>query len=611
MLCVRMPTWHLRLSKTWLPVQGSAWSTVQFFLGGVFRSINGPDVPAAHMSPPRAVLNMKDIARQAEMLGVPLTMPMEHPRRTVSAMRLLVGAPEHQQVPLMKRLFHAYWVDGVDIAERAVLERIADDVGVDVRVMDNPDVKAELFRRTAEAVDAGVFGVPAFGAKDRIWWGVDRVHLVANALGGEMNSFPATTGKLHPNGVIRFYHDFSSPFSYLASTQVERVAQEHGATVEWVPILLGALFREIGTANAPLLEMNASKAKYYAQDMQDWSSWWGQTFRMTPHFPLRTVLPLRIAILEPQTTPILYRAAWVEGCNIGDPEVVARVLTAAGFDGTALVAQTQQSWVKDALKTNTEEASAVGCCGVPSFWVNQKVLIWGRTVLTKWFGPYMVGYLPMSGEPDVTTLIVGDVHGCSHELNRLLSMVEARRIILVGDLFTKGPDPIGVWRIIREWGAEAVLENHDLRLLRAEEGTRSDTHARHVCEALNTTGPEWRTWLSSCALHLDLAEYVVVHAGLHPYEGVAGTTEKMATTMRRWPMNDSKAVKWHAQYDGDKGVVFGHDARQGLVWRTRGDRPWLVGLDTGCVYGGMLSGFIVEEYRCIQVSAKRAYCPVH
>ena len=99
---------------------------------------------------------------------------------------------------------------------------------------------------------------------------------------------------------------------------------------------------------------------------------------MTPHFPLRTVLPLRIAILEPKTTPILYRAAWMEGCNIGVPDVVARVLSSAGFDGAELVAQTQQSWVKDRLKENTAEAAAVGCCGVPSFWVNQRVLVWGQ-----------------------------------------------------------------------------------------------------------------------------------------------------------------------------------------------------------------------------------------
>ena len=347
-------------------------------LGGVFRSINGPDVPAAHMSPPRAVLNMKDIHRQAEMLGIPLTMPLEHPRRTVSAMRLIVGAPEPRRLAVMKRLFRAYWVEGLDIADRVVLTRIAEDTGVAIDVIDSPEVKAELFRRTADAVSCGVFGVPALGAKGRIWWGVDRVHLLARAFGGSMRSFPKPPGTPLTGGTVRFFHDFSSPFSYLASTQIERVARESGAVVEWVPILLGALFREIGTANAPLLEMNATKAQYYAQDMQDWSQWWAQPFQMTPHFPLRTVLPLRVAILEPKSTNVLYRAAWVDGVNIGDPDAVCDVLNASGFDGVALVAGTQQSAVKEALKHNTAEAIQLGCCGVPSFQINENVLVWGQ-----------------------------------------------------------------------------------------------------------------------------------------------------------------------------------------------------------------------------------------
>ena len=222
----------------------------------------------------------------------------------------------------------------------------------------------------------------------------------------------------------------------------------------------------------------------------------------------------------------------------------------------------------------------------------------------------MVGCQLPSSEGDVSTLIVGDVHGCSDELNRLLSLVNAHRVIFVGDLFTKGPDPVGVWHIISDIGADAVLGNHDVRLLRTASSEHSDKHARAVCQSLDRTGAEWRTWLTSCPLHLDLGEYIVVHAGIHPFEGVAGTSQKMATTMRRWPMNDHDAPKWHEQYQADKGVVFGHDARQGLVWRTRRGQPWLVGLDTGCVYGGALSGFIVEEHRCIQVNAQCAYRPV-
>jgi 2-hydroxychromene-2-carboxylate isomerase len=51
---------------------------------------------------------------------------------------------------------------------------------------------------------------------------------------------------------VTFYYDFSSPFSYLGATQVERVCAARGATVRWRPFLLGALFKSIGTPDVPL-----------------------------------------------------------------------------------------------------------------------------------------------------------------------------------------------------------------------------------------------------------------------------------------------------------------------------------------------------------------------
>ena len=78
--------------------------------------------------------------------------------------------------------------------------------------------------------------------------------------------------------------------------------------------------------------------------------------------------------------------------------------------------------------------------------------------------------------------------------------------------------------------------------------------------------------------------------------------------MRRWPTDDG--LHWHELYQRKKGVIFGHDALRGLVQRRRKERTWLVGLDSGCVYGGKLSGLLVEKDRIHQVDAKKAYRPV-
>ena len=126
-----------------------------------------------------------------------------------------------------------------------------------------------------------------------------------------------------------FFHDFSSPFSYLASTQIARIAKAHGAKLRYRPILLGALFKAIGTPNVPLFEMNPARQAYQKRDLFDWAKWWEVDFRFPETFPLRTVAPLRVALQAPECTPILYRAAWAEGINIGDPDALVALLDRA------------------------------------------------------------------------------------------------------------------------------------------------------------------------------------------------------------------------------------------------------------------------------------------
>lgn len=208
----------------------------------------------------------------------------------------------------------------------------------------------------------------------------------------------------------------------------------------------------------------------------------------------------------------------------------------------------------------------------------------------------------------MTTLVVGDVHGCADELRTLLDRVDADRVVLVGDLYTKGPDPAGVWDLVREHDAEAVLGNHDARLLDALAGERpKDRGAARCLEKLAAGAPGWRAHLASLPLFLeDVAGFTVVHAGLHPSGDLIQTTKSMAVGMRRFG-DGPDAPYWHEVYEGARRVVFGHDARLGSVWREREGEPWVVGLDSGCVYGGVLTGFVIETRCQVQVPAQRVY----
>jgi hypothetical protein len=165
---------------------------------------------------------------------------------------------------------------------------------------------------------------------------------------------------------------------------------------------------------------------------------------------------------------------------------------------------------------------------------------------------------------------------------------------------------VAVWTQIREGGFRAVLGNHDQWVLNHLDDPPGVTPQ---LDALRDRAPEAIEWIRGLPLWLD-EDPIVVHAGLHPQEGLAGTTRKMALKLRRWPGDSRDNPFWYdAGWKGPRTVVFGHDARRGLVRREWEGRPVAIGLDSGCVYGGRLSAWIPEEDRILSVSAHRAYRP--
>jgi 2-hydroxychromene-2-carboxylate isomerase len=315
-----------------------------------------------------------DAARQAERLGVPLNWPAHHPQRTVHAMRLLVGLDDVR--PLARELYRAYWVDGEDLTDRGVLRARAAMHGVDAdRVLADPAVKQALFDNTAEAASRGAFGVPTFVLEDgTVFWGVDRLPQVREALG-----LPAEQHRAMPRGdaptEITFFHDFASPYSYLGVSQVG--SEIEGIAVRRVPILLGAMFKQLGGPNVPMLGYAPVRQAYAAREMAEVAARVGVPFKFPSRFPIRSVTALRVAIAEPAATTALYRAAWGEDRDISDDDVVAAVLDAAGFDGEALLVSSREPLVKAVLRSNTQTALDAGVFGVPSWRIGGNIY-WGQ-----------------------------------------------------------------------------------------------------------------------------------------------------------------------------------------------------------------------------------------
>lgn len=211
----------------------------------------------------------------------------------------------------------------------------------------------------------------------------------------------------------------------------------------------------------------------------------------------------------------------------------------------------------------------------------------------------------------MSTLVVGDVHGCDDELQALLDQVGPDRVVLVGDVYTKGPHPARVHASLERHGIEVVRGNHDERLLHAAAGGRpDDAHAHQVIAELHAVDPDWAARVGSWPLWREAPPFLVTHAGLHPSGDLERTTREMHLYRRRWPRDDdAEDPFWWEVYHGPP-VIFGHDARRGFVRRDRDGQPWVLGLDTGCVYGGELTGWEIERARRVSVPARRAYAPI-
>jgi 2-hydroxychromene-2-carboxylate isomerase len=173
---------------------------------------------------------------------------------------------------------------------------------------------------------------------------------------------------------VEFYFDFGSPTAYLAYTQLPKIAAEHGAEIVWRPMLLGGVFKGAGNQSPVMV---ALKGVWMWGDMERWARRYGVPLAKNPFFIINTLTLMRIAVglqmrkpdLFARYVDTMYRAMWVEPCNLGDAAVVAETLRKAGFDAPALAALAADPEVKANLIDVTDQAVKRGVFGAPTMFV--------------------------------------------------------------------------------------------------------------------------------------------------------------------------------------------------------------------------------------------------
>lgn len=214
------------------------------------------------------------------------------------------------------------------------------------------------------------------------------------------------------------------------------------------------------------------------------------------------------------------------------------------------------------------------------------------------------------------TIAIGDVHGCAWEFEKLLKKIKPEptdTIIQLGDLINKGPNSHDAIAIAQDCHISAVMGNHELRLLKAKKdhkGKALTSYNRDTYEQL--TKKDWK-WIKQLPkyIHKKPLKSVFVHGGFLPdspwrSQPIEVVSQVQVIDKKGNPRKRSDAPSgklWVNLWKKKPFVIYGHIPRR-KVYRTKKT----IGIDTGCVYGGNLSAYILEEDRIVRVAAKKAYC---
>ncbi len=266
---------------------------------------------------------------------------------------------------------------------------------------------------------------------------------------------------------------------------------------------------------------------------------------------------------------------------------------------------------------------------------------------------------------------IGDIQGCAERLDALLALIHAAspdaQLIFLGDLVNRGPDSLATLRKIRGLGTRArvVLGNHDLHLLAVSLGIRKPHPADTVMEILEAHDrDELLNWLRHQSLALYEQGHLLVHAGVLPQWSttqVLALAQEVETRLRseNWgdflrEMYGNEPTSWNDNLEGaarmrcivngltrlryctavgemefitkespgnpmpgympwfrvpnrqtaDTTVIFGHWSTLGLSLQDN-----IIGLDTGCVWGGKLTALRLSDRGLLQVACPQYQRP--
>jgi len=180
---------------------------------------------------------------------------------------------------------------------------------------------------------------------------------------------------------VEFLFDFGSPNAYFAHRVIPQIEQRTGAKFEYVPVLLGGIFK-LTNNKAPMVAFAGirNKMDYEMLETRRFIAHHALTqFQFNPHFPVTTLTLMRMAVaadIDGVLAPFAEAAfhhMWEAPKKMDDPSVIREALTESGVDAERLLARAQEPEIKGKLMENTDAAVARGAFGIPTFFVENEI----------------------------------------------------------------------------------------------------------------------------------------------------------------------------------------------------------------------------------------------
>lgn len=235
---------------------------------------------------------------------------------------------------------------------------------------------------------------------------------------------------------------------------------------------------------------------------------------------------------------------------------------------------------------------------------------------------------------DKIVVAVGDVHGCIEELDELLKTIqynkEEMRLVFLGDLMDRGPDPVACVRRVQELGAECIMGNHEEKHIRWHKHEQNQvlTGKKNPMKHMSPEGmkanaalsdSDW-DWMKALPLKLNLGNnWWAVHAGCEPrytldrqapqqimrvrYVDEKGIGKALGPNLSQ----PEGTVYWTEMWHGPENIVYGHCVHDLInprhdYYPYRGSKGvHCLGIDTGCCFGGHLTAALFTEPEGIHV----------